>query len=88
MDYITAFEQLVICIKGQSDLFFKQCFNGSLNEVIQAHVMMQCPKTLLEACDRAKGVEIVINAQTKSPLFTTHLIPLMVTIRETPPTCC
>jgi hypothetical protein len=37
------------------------------------------PKTWLEACDRAKEVEIVINAQTKRPLFTTHPSPLVVT---------
>jgi hypothetical protein len=38
--------------------------------------MMQHPQTWLEACDRAKEVEIVINAQTKRPLFTTHPTPL------------
>jgi hypothetical protein len=41
--------------------------------------MMQHPQTWLEACDRAKEVEIVINAQTKRPLFTTHPNPPMET---------
>jgi pentose-5-phosphate-3-epimerase len=76
MNYITTFEQLVILTKGLSNLFFKECFISDLKEAIQAHIMMQHPKTWLEACDRAKEANIVINAQAKRHLFNTLLIPL------------
>jgi hypothetical protein len=79
MEYITTFEQLAICTEGQFDLFFKECFISGLKDAIKAHVMMQHPQTWLEACDRAKEVEIVINAQIKRHLFNTHPNPPMET---------
>ena len=38
---------------------------------------MQHPKTWLEACDRAREVEMVINFQTKRPYLPTYTMPLM-----------
>jgi hypothetical protein len=40
MEYIASFEQLDICIEGQSDLIFKECFISGLKDAIKAHVMM------------------------------------------------
>jgi len=62
MDYITSFEQLAICTEAQYDSFFKECFISGFKEEIQARDIMQHPHTWLEACDRAKEDEIVINA--------------------------
>jgi hypothetical protein len=75
MEYITAFEQLAILTEGQSDLFFKECFMNGLKDAIKAHVMMQCPQTWFEACDKFREAKIVINAQFKRHLFNTHPNP-------------
>jgi hypothetical protein len=79
IDYISTFEQLEIYIEGLSDSLFKECFISGLKEEIREHIMMQCPKTWLEDCERDKEVEMVINAQTKIPLFTTPTSPLIET---------
>ena len=72
----------MICLSGKShkgllDSFLKDFFINSLKEENIAHVIMQHPKTWLEACDRARKVEMVINFQTKRPYFPTYTMPLM-----------
>jgi hypothetical protein len=60
--FIAASEKLAIHAEGLFDLFFKEIFNSALKEEIQAQVIMQCPTTWLEASERDKEVEMVINS--------------------------
>ena len=72
----------MICLSGNShkgllDSFLKDFFINSLKEENIAHVIMQHPKTWLEACDGAREVEMVMHFQNKRPYFPTYTMPLM-----------
>jgi hypothetical protein len=52
---------------------------NDLKEEIRAHITMKHTKTWLEYYKRDKEFDMVINSQTKRPLFTTHTAPSMAT---------
>ena len=55
------------------DSFFLEFFINGLKEAIHSHVIIQWPSTWLEAYDKVRDDEMVIDVEPKFHSFTTYM---------------